>query len=139
MKVVAAASVLVGVLGWLGPEVLEDALGGSGSCCRRGAELGLGLVFLLRAEAVEGRVAARRPSWISAGLWARISLRRGLWRRRGCLRLGGVWRPLRGFPRGFGGDVLDEGVVVVADEVVVVLEVVESKAQELAVGDGGGP
>ena len=30
-------------LGWLGPEVVEDVLGGSGLRCRRGAGLGLGL------------------------------------------------------------------------------------------------
>ena len=46
---------------------------------------------------------------------------------------------LRGFPRGFGGGVLDEEVVLVVDEVVVVVEVVESEAGERAVGDGGGP
>ena len=34
---------------------------------------------------------------------------------------------------------LDEDVVVVADEMVVVVEVVESEAEERAVGDGGGP
>ena len=47
------------------------------------------------------------------------------------LRLGGV-------PRGLGGGVLDEDVVVVVNEVVVVVEVVESEAEERAVGDGGG-
>ena len=47
------------------------------------------------------------------------------------VRLGGV-------PRGLGGGVLDEDVVVVVDEVVVVVEVVESEAEERAVGDGGG-
>ena len=36
-----------------------------------------------------------------------------------------------GFPRGFGGGVLDE--------VVVVVKVVVSEAEERAVGDGGGP
>ena len=46
-------------------------------------------------------------------------------------RLGGV-------PSGLGGGVLDEDVVVVMDEVVVVVEVVESEAEERAVGDGGG-
>ena len=46
-------------------------------------------------------------------------------------RLGGV-------PRGLGGGVLDEDVVVVVDEVVVVMEVVESEAEGRAVGDGGG-
>ena len=34
---------------------------------------------------------------------------------------------------------LDEDVVVVVDEVVVVVEVVESEAEERAVGDSGGP
>ena len=33
---------------------------------------------------------------------------------------------------------LDEDVVVVVDEVVVSVEVVESEAEERAVGDGGG-
>ena len=44
-----------------------------------------------------------------------------------------------GFPRGLGGGVLDDDVVVVVEEVVVVVEVVESEAEERAVGDGGGP
>ena len=34
---------------------------------------------------------------------------------------------------------VDEDGVVVVDEVVVVVEVVESEAEERAVGDGGGP
>ena len=34
---------------------------------------------------------------------------------------------------------LDEDAVVVVDEVVVVVEVVESEAEKRAVGDGGGP
>ena len=34
---------------------------------------------------------------------------------------------------------LDEDVVVLVDEVVVVVEVVESEAEERAVGDVGGP
>ena len=46
-------------------------------------------------------------------------------------RLGGVLR-------GLGGGVLDEDVVVAVDEVVVVVEVVESEAEERAVGDCGG-
>ena len=46
---------------------------------------------------------------------------------------------LRGFPRGLGGGVLDKDVIVVADEVVVVVEVVVSEAEEGAVRDGGGP
>ena len=52
----------------------------------------------------------------------------------------GLGARLGGFPRGLGGGVLDEDVVVVVvDEVVVVVEVVESEAEERAVGDGGGP
>ena len=58
----------------------------------------------------------------------------------GLLAVGrGLWAHLGGFPRGLGGGVLDEDMVVVVDEVVVVLEVVESEADERAVGDGGGP
>ena len=45
---------------------------------------------------------------------------------------------LGGVPRGLGGGVLDEDVVVAVDEVVVVVEVVESEAEERAVGDRGG-
>ena len=43
------------------------------------------------------------------------------------------------FLRGLGVGVLDEDVVVVVDEVVVVVEVVESEAEERAVGDCGEP
>ena len=50
--------------------------------------------------------------------------------------LGARWG---GFSRGSGGGVRDEDVVVVADEVVVMVEVVESEAEERAVGDSGGP
>ena len=42
-----------------------------------------------------------------------------------------------GVARGLGGGVLDEGVVVVVDKVVVLVEVVESEAEEIDVGDGG--
>ena len=57
----------------------------------------------------------------------------------GLLAVGTGWGArLGGFPRGFGGGVLDEDVVVVVDELVVVVEVVESEAEERAVGDGGG-
>ena len=51
----------------------------------------------------------------------------------------GLEARLGGFCRGLGFGVLDEDVVVVADEVVVVVEVVESEAEERAVGYGGGP
>ena len=57
----------------------------------------------------------------------------------GLLAVGvGLGARLGGVPRGLGGGVLDEDVVVVVDEVVVVVEVVESEAEERAVGDGGG-
>ena len=46
---------------------------------------------------------------------------------------------LGGFPCGLGVGVLDEDVVVVADEVVVVVEVVKLEVEERAVGDGGRP
>ena len=51
----------------------------------------------------------------------------------------GLGARLGGFPRGLGGCVLDDDVLVVMDEVVVVVEVVESEAEERAVGEGGGP
>ena len=48
----------------------------------------------------------------------------------------GLGARLGDFPRGSGGGVLNEDVVVAADEVVVVVEVVESEAEETDVGDG---
>ena len=58
----------------------------------------------------------------------------------GLLAVGtGLGVRLGGFPRGLGDGVLDEDVVVVVDEVVVVVGVVESDAEERALGDGGGP
>ena len=57
----------------------------------------------------------------------------------GLLAVGvGLGARLGGVPRGMGGGVLDDDVVVVVDEMVVVVEVVESEAEERAVGDGGG-
>ena len=64
-------------------------------------------------------MAASRRSWVSAALRVRASSGRWPWRRRGCL--------------------LHEDVVVVVDEMVMLVEVVESEAEERAVGDGGGP
>ena len=97
----------------------------------------------MRVAAVARRrvwAAAWRRSWVSAGLRARASSGRGPWRRRGCLRLGRVWGPVwEVSPAVLGDGVLDEDVVVVVDEVVVVVEVVESEAEERAVGDGRGP
>ena len=58
----------------------------------------------------------------------------------GLLAVGtGFGARLGGFPRGLGGGVVDEDVMLVVDEVVVVVEVVESEAEERALGDGGGP
>ena len=58
----------------------------------------------------------------------------------GLLAVGtGLRARLGGFPRGLGGGVLDEDVVVVVDKVVLVVEVVESEAEERAVGDCRGP
>ena len=51
----------------------------------------------------------------------------------------GLGARLGAFLRSLGGGVLDEDVLVVVDEVVVMVEVVESEAEERAVGDGGGP
>ena len=83
--------------------------------------------------------AAWRRSWVSAGLRARASSGRRPWRRRAGAVEKGLGARLGGFPRGLGGGVLDENVVVVVDEVVVVVKVVESEAEERAMGDGGGP
>ena len=57
----------------------------------------------------------------------------------GLLAVGaGLEACLGGVPRGLGGGVLDEDVVVVMDEVVVLVVAVGSEAEERAVGDGGG-
>ena len=74
-------------LGWLGLEFVDDVLGGSGSCCRRGA--GLRFCCKLRLWCADRvSVSAWRRSWVSAGLQARASLGRGPLRRRGFLRSG---------------------------------------------------
>ena len=93
--------------------------------CARGVLAGLG-----------GRLAAVLGfGWLVGvgfvGAWALAAA--------GLLAVGaGLEARLRGVPRGLGGGVLDEDVVVVVDEVVVVVEVVESEAEERAVGDSGG-
>ena len=57
----------------------------------------------------------------------------------GLLAVGtGLGARFGGFPRGLGGGILDEDLVVPADEVVVVVEVAESEAEERAVGECGG-
>ena len=127
----------------------------AGAECRRGRPQGVGLALLswrrawawarvrLRVAVVASRLvwlAAPRRSWVSAWLQARASLGRRPLRRRGCSRCGRVFEArLGGFPRGLGAGVLDEDVVVVFDEVVVLVEVVESEGEERLVGDGGGP
>ena len=68
-----------------------------------------------------------------AGAWALVAA--------GLLAVGICLRArLGGFLRGLGGGVLDKDLVAVVDQVVVVVEVVESEAEaeERAVGDGGG-
>ena len=81
--------------------------------------------------AVVGRrrltVVIWRRSWVSAGLRVCASSMRGPWWQRGSSRWGRVLGARLGFfPRGLGGGVLDEDVVVVVGEGVVVVEVVES-------------
>ena len=105
-----------------------------------GLDLGLGLAAGCGRGAMTGLggclAAVLSFGWVAgvglAGAWALAAA--GLLPVGACLgaRLGGV-------PRGLGGGVLDEDVVVVVDEVVVVVKVVESEAEERAVGDGGGP
>ena len=96
-----------------------------------GLDLGLGL-----AAGLGGCLAAVLGfGWVAAvglvGAWALAAV--------GLLAVGmGFGARLGGVPRGLGGGVLDEDVVVVVDEMVVVVEVVESEAEERAVGDGGG-
>ena len=104
-----------------------------------GLDLGLGLAAGCGRGALTdlgGCLAAVLGfGWVAgvglAGAWALAAA--------GLLAVGaGLGACLRGVPRGLGGGVLDEDVVVVVDEVVVVVEVVESEAEERAVGDGGG-
>ena len=83
-------------------------------------------------------VAAWQRSWVSTGLRVRASLEPGLGGGGVARGLDGSWGLFRRLSRGLGVGVLDEDVVVVADEVVVVVEVVESEAGERDVGDGGG-
>ena len=91
----------------------------------RGAPTGLGgcLAALLSFSWAAGTGFAGAWVLAAAGL---LAVGTGLVARRG------------GFPRGSGDGVLDEDVVGVADEVVVVVEVVESEAEKRAVGDGRG-
>ena len=57
----------------------------------------------------------------------------------GALAVGtGFGARLGDFPRSLGAGVLDKDVVVATDEVVVVVDVVESEAEKTDVGDSGG-
>ena len=77
-------------LGLLGPNVLEDVLGGSGLRCRRDARLGLGLAFGCLA-AVLGFAGAAGAGLV--GAWALAAA--------GLLAVGtGFGARLGGFPRG---------------------------------------
>ena len=94
--------------------------------CSRGASTVLG--GCLAAAFGFGRAAGAGL----VGAWALAAV--------GLLAVGtGLEARMGGFPRGLGGGVLDEDVMVVGDEVAVVVEVVESEAEERAVGEGGGP
>ena len=128
-------------LGRLGPNVIEDVLGGPARAAvvARGLDLGLGLAAGCGRGALTGLggclAAVLGFGWVVGvgfvGAWALAVA--------GLLALGaGLGARLGGVPRGLGGGVLDEDVVVVVDEVVVVVEVVESEAEERAVGDVGG-
>ena len=128
--------------------------GMAGAECRRGRPRGIGLALPSWRRAwswawgsLRVAVAARRRVWVAAwrrsrafaALRARASSGRGPWRRRGCSRWGWVRGPVWEVSPAAWGGVLDKDVVVVVDEVVVVVEVVESEAEERAMGDGGGP
>ena len=104
-----------------------------------GLDLGLGLAAGCGRGASTGSggclAAVLGFGWVAGvnlvGAWAMVAA--------GLLAVGaGLGARLAGGPRGLGGGVLDEDVVVVVDEVVVVVEVVESEAEERAVGDGRG-
>ena len=104
-----------------------------------GLDLGLGLAAGCGRGALTGLggclAAVLGFGWVAGvgllGAWALAAA--------GLLAVGaGLGARLGGVPRGLGGGVLDEDVVVVVDEVVMVVEVAESEADERAVGEGGG-
>ena len=129
-------------LGWLVPNVVEDVLGGRARDAVVAPGLGLGLGM----AAGSGRGA---PSGLGGCLAAVLGFGRaagagfvGAWvvAAAGLLVVAtGLGARFGGFPRGLGGGVLDEDVLVVVDEVVVVVEVVELEAEGRAVGERGGP
>ena len=105
-----------------------------------GLDLGLGLAAGCGRGALTGLAGCLAAvlgfGWVAVvglvGAWALAAA--------GLLAVGaGFGARLGGVPRGLGAGVLDEDVEVVLDEVVVVVEVMESEAEERAVGDGGGP
>ena len=124
-------------LGRLGPDLIEDVLGGRARAAvvAQGLDFGLGLAAGCGRGVLTGLggclAAVLGFGWVVGvgfvGAWALAAA--------GLLAVG---VGLGGVPRGLGGGVLVEDVVVVVDEVVVVVEVVESEAEEGAVGDGGG-
>ena len=128
-------------LGRLGPNVIEDVLGGPvcAAVVAPGLDLGLDLAAGCGRGALTGLGgclgAVLGFGWVAGvglvGAWALAAAR--LLAVGACLgaRLGGV-------PRALGGCVMDEDVLVAVDEVVVVVEVVELEAEERAVGDSGG-
>ena len=151
MKVVAVASVTVGgrragrccLRAWDGWGRMSERTSSGGQARAAVVAPGLGLGLGLAAgcgrgvlAGLGGRLAAALGfGWVVGvgfvGAWALAVA--------GLLAVGAVLEArLGGVPRGLGGGVLDKDVVVVVDEVVVVVEVVESEAEEKAVGDGGG-
>ena len=126
--------------GRLGPNVIEDVLGvrARAAVVAPGLDLGSGLAAGCGRRALTGLggclAVVLGYGWVAGvglvGAWALAAA--------GFLAVGaGLGARLGGVPRGLGGGVLDGDVVVVVDEVVVVVEVVESEADERAVGDGG--
>ena len=152
MKVVVAALVTVGGRraghsclrawdGW-GRILQRTSSGGRARAAVMAPSLGLGLGLTAGC----GRGAPTAPGCCSAvvlgfgraagagvvGAWALAAA--------GLLALGtGLGARLGVFPRGLGGGVLDEDVVVVANDMVVVVEVVVSEAEGRAVGNGREP
>ena len=152
MKVVAAASLTVGgrragrccLRAWDGWGRMSERTSSGGraraAVVAPGLDLGLGLAAGCGRGALTGLggclAAVLGFGWVAdvglVGAWALAAA--------GLLAVGaGLGARLGGVRRGLGGGVLDEDVVMVVDEVVVVVEVVGSEAEERAVGDGGGP
>ena len=144
-------------LGWQGLEIVEDIRGGLGLRCRRSARLGRGLGC---GSGLEPRCGDGLGLLLGGGLgwWPGVAAGWGFGRAAATCFTGvpggsawlvegygaagalavagapavetGVEAGLGDVARGFGGDVLDEGVVVEVDEVIVVVVVVELEAEE---------